>query len=824
MPDNFLAKWQKTVDLMARIFEVPVGMIMKVHQDEIEVLLASISEGNPYRKGERSRLGTGLYCEEVMKNKSQILIPNALNDPKWENYPCIYLNMIAYLGVPLFYPNGDIFGTICVMDKKPRKHSESYQALIWHFKDLIEADLKILENTKELERCQHHLKDIIDEKTKSLLREIDAHQKTVNKFRRRNEILEKIFSTTHLLIAYMDRDFNFIRVNERYAEAEKKTVDFFVGKNHFDLYPNRNNQIIFQEVVNTGRSYSATAKSFRYPNRPEKPTYWNWTLEAVKDEKGLVEGLLLSLQDVTEKKEAELALKESQTFVEQIVENIPDMIFVKDAKDLRFVRLNRAGQELLGYERDELLGKNDYDFYPKKEADFFTKKDKEVLNKKKLLDIPEELIETKNRGKRVLHTKKIPIFNQNGIPEFLLGISEDITEKLKAEREKTTLENQLRQAHKMEAIGTLAGGIAHDFNNILTAIIGYTDLAMDLQPPGTAQNYLEQVLKGGILAKELVQQILSFSRKTQEKKKNLKIAPVIKEALKLIRSTLPATVSITDNIMSDCGHIIGNSINIHQIFVNLCTNALHAMENEKGILTVGLTLKELQQNDLQGETGISEGTFVELEVSDTGSGMDNETIERIFEPYFTTKETGKGSGMGLAVVHGIVKEYGGFIRVRSEPGKGSSFRVYFPSIEGKIVEQKKKRQLKLPEGSESILVVDDEESIVTMFKLILEDLGYKITTFTSSTETVEAFLTDPEAFDLIITDQTLPGLAGDELAAKILKIRPNIPIIICTGYSSLLSEKRPEDIGVEKILMKPVERQTLAHTIRDVLDRKKFSV
>lgn len=297
---------------------------------------------------------------------------------------------------------------------------------------------------------------------------------------------------------------------------------------------------------------------------------------------------------------------------------------------------------------------------------------------------------------------------------------------------------------------------------------------------------------------------------------------IIKEALKLLRASLPTTIVIQQEIDPYCGTIIGNLTNMHQLVVNLCTNALHAMADEKGVLTVKLSRVVLMPKDLNSQENIAPGPFVELKVSDTGSGMDQKTIERIFEPYFTTKDSGKGSGMGLALVHGIVHHSGGFIKVESEPGRGSTFHVFFPAIaEDPILKAEEEKTGPIPKGSERILAVDDEEDIVGMYKAVLEHQGYHVTAFSNSEKAFEEIQRSPDDFDLIITDQTMPNLSGAELTRKTLEIRPDIPIILCTGYSSMISEDEAKKIGITRFMMKPVNRRDLAFTVRKILDKQK---
>ncbi len=311
------------------------------------------------------------------------------------------------------------------------------------------------------------------------------------------------------------------------------------------------------------------------------------------------------------------------------------------------------------------------------------------------------------------------------------------------------------------------------------------------------------------------------SRKGTHKRENLKPDFIVKEALRLMRASLPSTLKIEENIDLENCTILADPTKVHQIVVNLCTNALHAMEKETGTLKVTLVRKQLSAEELAGYPDVSPGSFVELSISDTGCGMDEQTQQRIFEPYFTTKETGKGTGLGLAVVLGIVQDYGGIIKVESESGKGTTFHVYFPAIIDEVKKTEEVEEEKpLPTGTERILVVDDEETIVTLYKVGLSRLGYTVTVKTSSEEALAAFKNHPSKYDLLITDQTMPVLSGAKLAREVLHIRPDIPIILCTGYSATISKKEAMEIGIKKFLFKPVGKKDLARTIRNVLDEK----
>lgn len=392
-----------------------------------------------------------------------------------------------------------------------------------------------------------------------------------------------------------------------------------------------------------------------------------------------------------------------------------------------------------------------------------------------------------------------------------IQIATDITELKK-------MEADLRQAHKMEAIGTLAGGIAHDFNNILSAIIGFTELAMDEADPGTllASN-LEEVLIACRRAQDLVQQILAFARQSDEKVKPFIVGTVAKEVLRLMRSSIPATVKIKREITSESA-ILGNPTQVHQIFMNLCTNAASAMENSGGTLEVTVTDVHITGASLD-EPDLDPGDYLRIEVSDTGVGIPPEIINSIFEPYFTTKRPGEGTGMGLAVVQGIVESYGGKIFVDSQLGKGTTFSVFLPIV-SKRSDLMPETRFDLPSGTEHILLVDDELPIVKMGSQIMERLGYRVTTRTSSIEALALFRSKPDEFDLVISDMTMPNMTGDKLAVEMMRIRPEIPVILCTGYSKTISENHALELGIKAFVYKPMVRKDLANVIRAVLDQR----
>jgi len=405
-----------------------------------------------------------------------------------------------------------------------------------------------------------------------------------------------------------------------------------------------------------------------------------------------------------------------------------------------------------------------------------------------------------------------------------LGVFRDISERRENVREKLEMSKRLRQAQKMEAIGTLAGGIAHDFNNILSAIIGYGEMVLEELSPGPVREKQEQVVIAARRAKALVRQILAFSRVGPQERAPLLMQYVVKEALKLLRATIPSTIEIVAEIDAGCGTVMADPGQVHQLVMNLCTNAYHAMRETGGVLTVSLANVKLAEAEAAVRINLQPGWHVVLAVRDTGAGMAPEVRERIFEPYFTTKGQGEGTGLGLAVVHGIVMAMGGDIVVDSRPDQGTTFRIYLPQTEACVEVTQTGVESAVPRGSERVIFVDDDKIIVLMVSSMLCHLGYQVTPFSDSREALARFREAPESFDLLLTDMTMPGMTGAELAAEILQLRPELPIILSTGFSELIDKDAAKALGIKEFMLKPVEKVDLARVVRQVLDEATASV
>jgi signal transduction histidine kinase/ActR/RegA family two-component response regulator len=432
-----------------------------------------------------------------------------------------------------------------------------------------------------------------------------------------------------------------------------------------------------------------------------------------------------------------------------------------------------------------------------------------------LLEQEQEKVQSANNAleKRVQErTKQLTLANRD--------LKKEIEIRKQHEMEKAKLEGQLRQLQKMETIGTLAGGIAHDFNNILTPILGYTEMALEELSPESVLRYdIEQINSAATRGKDLVQQILTFSRQVDFDKKPLRLDQVITEVLKLIRASFPSNIVIRQELDTECGTVMADTTQMHQIIMNLCTNALHAMKDKGGELTITLEKQKVGPKQIKGAPKKRKGTYIRLKISDTGHGMDQTTVERIFEPFFTKKEVGSGSGLGLSVVHGIVSSYNGTIEVESEPGKGSSFIIYLPQHAASYTEEEDTAQ-KLKRGKGSILFVDDEKEITFMGKRMLESLGYTVDIKTDSEDALKVFKSDPLKYDLLVTDQAMPKMMGTELIGEVKKIRSDIKTIIITGYQDSIPSDAREMYGIVDIIAKPLILSEFSELIGRVLNQK----
>jgi len=824
----------------------------------------------------------------------------------------------AYACHPLFSA-GRVIGTLSFGTRSRITFAEEELSLMKIVADQVAIAMERIRLIETLRRSRGELEIRVTQRTAELAKA--------------NELLEIMFSSIDISIAYMDRNFNFIRVNRAYAEADERESEFYVGKNHFVLFPNEENEQIFKKVVETGEPYSVYAKPFKYAEHPERRvTYWDWSLQPVKEPNGTVVGVVLSLMnvteriraqeaveaerqrfnqvleilpaylvlltpdyhvpfanrffrerfgeshgqhcfeylfgrsepcetcesytalksmaphewewtgpdghiyqvfdfpftdtdsstlilemgiDITERKQAERALKEREALLRAIYETLPVGVWITD-KQGRITHGNPAGQKIWAGAR--YLGIDQFGEYKGWWVDTGKRIEPEewaaaraVLNGE--TSINEEIeIECFDGSHKIILNSAVPIRDER---QEILGafiVNDDITERKKAEK-------NLRQIQKREALGTLAGGIAHDFNNILMPITINTELALFDTPEGSPlRQYLQLVLNAAKRGKDLVNQIITFSRQKEQERKPVKISPIMREAIKFFKSSLPKNIKIRESIETKSDTVQADPTQIHQVLMNLASNGAYAMRENGGILDVKLGSFEVDSDMAAKYPDLRPGPYLKLIVSDTGCGMTQEVVERVFNPFFTTKKPGEGTGMGLAVVHGIIKNHNGAITVYSEIGKGTTFNVFLPKVQDEM--RHETISLKsIPIGRERILFIDDEKIQLQSVQHMLERLGYHVLAIADSLEALDIFQGTPETFDLIITDQTMPKMTGEKLAESILRIRPDIPVILCTGFSEVVDADKAKAMGIREFVMKPFTIKEMAETIRKVLKK-----
>ncbi|WP_321492355.1 PAS domain S-box protein [uncultured Desulfobacter sp.] len=595
------------------------------------------------------------------------------------------------------------------------------------------------------------------------------------------------------------KDFIFKEFNKAGENLDGDRREALIGKSIFEVRPGIEEFGIidvFRRVWQTDIPESFPATIYK-DGRLEK-WYENYVYALPTGD------IVAVFDDVTEKIRAEETLKASEEWHRSILETAMDGIWQLDTLG-KIIEVNQTYCRMSGYTSHELLKMNVSELEIKEPEQQFTKHMKALVLK------GQDRFESKHRRKdgSVFDVEISVQYKQRDGGRYFCFLRDITLQKQLAE--------QLRQAQKMESIGNLAGGIAHDFNNILFPIIGMAEILKEDLPPGSSeQENADEILQAGKRASELVKQILAFSRQHEHEMLPVKVQQIIKDVLKLSRSSIPTNIEINQFLQPDCSMVLADATQLHQIGMNLVTNAYHAVQDQGGTITV--EVREIEVGEKLNDLEMSPGKYATLTVSDTGIGIPEEHMDKIFEPYFTTKELGKGTGLGLSVVYGIVKEHHGEIQVTSKQGKGSSFKIYLPVIAAHTSVDVTNNTSLLPTGTEHILLVDDEPQIAKLEKQMLERLGYKVTELTSSLGVLEIFRKNPDMYDLVISDMSMPQMTGDQLARELLALRPDIPVIICTGFSERFSKEDLLKMGIKSVLMKPVVKSIIAKEVRNILD------
>ena len=493
-----------------------------------------------------------------------------------------------------------------------------------------------------------------------------------------------------------------------------------------------------------------------------------------------------------------------------IADQITDLIIVTDLEG-KIIYVNEAEKKAQKRGEEEILGRFIHTFG--EEAENGASRDEIIETTLENGSWQGVVVHTDKFGKKYKLDSRTFIMNdENGNPVAMCSISTDITEKEK-------LVNQLRQSQKMEAMGTLTGGIAHDFNNILAIILGNAEFArIRVGPESLFSSHIDQIINACLRGEQIIRQLLHFSRQTKQTRYALSLRPLIKETVKLLRPLIPANIDIRQHYGNDENDALVDPTEIHQVIINLCTNAVQAMSIKGGVIHITLDEVMINENSDTPHEALKPGQYIRLKISDTGDGIAPENLDRIFEPYFTTKEAGAGTGLGLSVVHGIVKDCEGLITVSSQIDEGTTFTILFPMVEAHPVNALIPENSEQPVGDERILFIDDEPNLANVGRQMLEILGYAATSANSARQALEMFVLDPYQFDLVVTDMSMPDITGQELAMEMLKQRPGMPMILCTGYHQHMDEEKAKQIGFKAFLKKPIKIEMLAKTVRMVLD------
>ncbi len=640
-----------------------------------------------------------------------------------------------------------------------------------------------------------------------------TYAKAQDSLRRKDQFLEAIYNGISHSIFVVDvlagGEFRYAGLNPQHEELTGNTNDSIRGKTPHDVFPEDAAQTVIAHYRECVHANQPITYEEWLPFRGNL-TCWETTLHPQISKTGHVYRIVGKSQEITKRKETENELKESEAKFRALVENAPMSIMM--LRDGKYVYGNPASVRLLGLRGpEEIIGLNALDTI---EPEFHAT----LLNRMKNLEAgknnPPVEIKIRRPDGECLWTISTSVPVQMEGRQTVIIVGQDISKQKQ-------METQIRQTQKLESIGTLAGGIAHDFNNILYPIIGMAEMLMEDLPSSSLEyDNAVEIYQAGKRGSQLVKQILAFSRQTEKELIPVGVQKILKEVLTLSRSTIPSNIEIIEDIQSDCGLVMAEPTQIHQVAMNLITNAYHAVEETDGQILVGLKEVELKRNDTKAGA-FKPGRYVQLAVSDTGHGIDPKIMNKIFDPYFTTKKKGRGTGLGLAMVHGIIQALKGNIMVSSEPSKGTRFTILLPLFERQPKEERVSEEGTLPTGTERILLVDDEKSIVRLERNILERLGYQVSAQVSSVQALEIFKANPTEFDMVLSDMTMPDMTGDRLAKRMLSIRKNIPIIICTGFSEKIDREKAKEMGIKGFLMKPIKKSAIAQMIRKVLDESR---
>ena len=790
---NFLARssfitdgrsfFDRLADYIGRLLDVEVVRIDRLSPDGRQTWSLSLWRRGEFVDNVTSPLeGTP---GALLLNREVCCYPSGVRD-QFPTDPFLQtMALESYVGVPLLDHDGHPIGLLSILGRDPLPHPEQVEAVLKLVAVRVAGEMRrlLMMETLEESEAEHRL----------------------------------IINNMQECLAVLDDQGIFRFVNDRMAAHLSTAPPRLIGQSlRYYLPPDQGEQLLSQcsHCLRTGKGDASEV--FLQLHKDER--WWYLSLLPIRFGKKQIPAVLTLLLDITRRKEAQEALLQKDALLRAMLRNLPFDFLARDKDQQIIMQSDQSiaawGDLSLGDWKEPPLAPETLERWQLSNSRVLSG---EVVNEECSLVF-------RDGRQREVHNIVAPIREADEIVG-ILDINIDITDRKHEEEEKRSLQTQLMQSQKLQAIGTLAGGIAHDFNNILGAILGYGEMIREISPEHTdVAAYAGNVLEAGNRAALLVKQILAFSRQAESERIPLTPAHLVKEVITLIRPALPTTIALEINIDKNTSPILADPTQIHQVVMNLCTNAYHAMELTGGTMEIILQDSELKFSDLQQYPQIQPGTFIHLSIRDTGPGIAPEIRDKIFDPYFSTKTLGKGTGLGLSIVHGVVSSHGGLVNCVSHLGQGTVFHIYIPALlsfpedESKITET-------MPIGSEHILLLDDEELLVDLGRVLLQRLGYSSTTFTDPHEALAAFRATPDLFDAVLTDLTMPGMTGIDVAHELLHIRPDIPIILCTGYNGLLDGIELESLGIKAFAMKPLTKRELAVLLEQVLaDQRKSSM
>jgi PAS domain S-box-containing protein len=851
VPDDYRTKWQGILDALSAVIDVPEALVMRAHESEIEVFSKSSNEGIVLSEGDKIELNTGLYCESVMSKRQSILVSDARKDPQWENSPGLKFGMVSYLGFPLLWPTKDVFGSICVLDRKEREYPEAHQRLLEEFRNAIHVDLASIYREHQLKqdianrrvvedalRTALKLNGLVDrmsvrELVQACLDEAERITGSrigflhfVNQDEKTIELVSWSTATQKICQVPDEPDRNYPVVEAGVwvdCIRDKKPV----VHNNYGSLPNRKglpdgHVEVIREAVVPIIDKARVVAIIGVGNKDSEYTDWDvhilsllakstWVFIHRKRVEAELDKYRNHLEDlVTERTNELVKVSEERSRLATAIEQSAEIVVIT-GKGGTIQYVNPTFEKVTGYSREEAIGSNPRILKSGEHDEEFYKSLWKTIKSGKVWQ--GRLYNRKKDGSLFIEDATIsPILDENGVITNYVAVKRDITREVE-------LEEQFQQAQKMEAVGRLAGGVAHDFNNMMTIVTGYGELLRSkLEKDEAYIKDLDEIIKAGKRATDLTRQLLAFSRRQVLKPQVLNLNKVVSGMEKMLQRLIGEDIELAFTPGQAVGNVNADQGQIVQIVMNLAVNARDAMP-KGGKLTIETTEVCIDKEYAETHIDVKPGYHVMLAMTDTGTGMDEETKSRIFEPFYTTKEAGKGTGLGLSTVYGIIKQSGGNIEVASEPGKGTKFIIYLPCIVSEEEKDRPSQEIRRPsQGGETILLVEDDKAVRSVIIAMLQGSGYTILDAGNGDDALQICENHKGGIDLLLSDVVLPGMSGRELADQIEEKQAGMKILLMSGYTNnAIQHHGVLDPGTA-FIEKPFTPATLTRKIRDVLD------